>query len=516
VRRASVLASLILACSGDHARQGGAPHEDHAHAPAAISITRWTDNLELFAEHPPAVVGHEVEFLAHLTTLRGFRALEDATVTLVLEGPSAIRAEATHALRPGIFRPMFRARTAGRYRGRVEVRTPEIAETFEGFTIEVFPTEEAALTASPAAADDGRITFLKEQQWRVPFDTSFIARRMIVPAVEVAGTVATPPDGSAEVGAAVAGRLVAPPEGLPRQGEHVVRGRLLASIAPAPSSPEDAARASLAVAEADARLARARSDLERAERLIRDQAISERELEGARREVGVAEEAQRAAGHARQLFSGAIRGRGGGSWRLTAPIDGIITEVDAAPGSTVSPDQVLFRIVDPSELWIRANVPEQDAAHLRTDASASYLPMGGDRWRSIVTSGEDATASLVYVGRTVDPDSRTVEVVYALRSPDEALRVGGLVRVGVPIGAPLESLAVPRSAIVDDDGRSVVYVQVEGEAFVERIVRVGPRDGAWVAITEGLAEGERIVTEGAPLVRLAARAPSGAGHGHVH
>jgi cobalt-zinc-cadmium efflux system membrane fusion protein len=506
--------AIVASCGHDHVH---APDDHgHEHAPDAIGITKWTETLELFAEHPPAVVGHEVELLAHLTTLRDFGALEDGTVTLVLEGPETIRAEVTEALRPGIFRPVFQPRAAGTYRGRLEVHAPGIDDTIDGFTIEVHATEAAARAAHREEEDGGRITFLKEQQWRVPFDTAFAARRTLVPSVEVAGTVSTPPDGYAEIGAAIAGRLVAPPDRLPRQGDHVVVGQLLASIAPAPSSPEDAARASLAVAEADARVARARSDLERAERLIREQAISQRELDDAQREVGVAEEAQRAAGRARQLFTGAASGRGGGGWRLTSPIDGIVTEVGAAPGASVTPDQILFRIVSPTELWIRARVPEQDAAQLRGEANASYLPLGAREWRPIVLTGDGANASLEYVGRTVDEESRTVEIVYALRSPDPSLRIGGLVRVGVPVGDPVESIAVPRSAIVDDDGRSVVYVQAEGEAFVERIVRVGPRAGDWVAITEGVELGERIVTVGAPLIRLAARAPAGAGHGHVH
>ena len=128
------------------------------------------------------------------------------------------------------------------------------------------------------------------------------------------------------------------------------------------------------------------------------------------------------------------------------------------------------------------------------------------------------SASLVTVGRTVDPTSRTVDVIYALAEKDRLLRVGATVHVSVPVGHATEGVAVERSALLDQDGRAVVYVQVDGEHFEERAVRVGARAGDWVSVTAGLAIGERVVTRGTHLVRLAARSSENTvhGHGHVH
>jgi RND family efflux transporter MFP subunit len=270
------------------------------------------------------------------------------------------------------------------------------------------------------------------------------------------------------------------------------------------------------VSEAEARVAKARAAIERSERLIQDQAISQREVEDARREVGVAEEALRAARSAKQLFTGATGGSGSGSWRLVAPIDGTVVDVAATPGSTVAPGTVLFRVVDTRELWIVARVPEQDAARLRSDRDASFQIAGLEGFLPIDVTSDDAGASLVTVGRTVDPTSRTVDVIYALRKPDPRLRVGGLVRVSVPAGDDFEGVVVPRSAIVDDDGREVVYVQVDGEHFEERLVRTGPRQGGLIGVIQGLTGSERLVVRGAHVVRLAARARSSQPHGHIH
>ncbi len=504
---------------GGHDEHGhGDDHgHGHDHGEDAIRITKWTDKLELHAEHPPAVTGQELTFLAHLTILDGFKALENASVTLVLDGPSRVEATVDEKLRPGIFQPKLTAPTAGTYRGSLIIKGPAVADTIAGFEIVVHPTAEAAKqAASEDRAGPEPISFLKEQQWQVPFATAFAAQGSLTPSIDVTGEVTTPPSGQAEVGAAVAGRVVAPSAGLPRPGRTVHRGELLATIAPAPAAPEAAARADLAVVEAEARLQSARAALERAERLIADRAIAQRDVDEARRELQVAEQAVRASRRARDVFSGAASGRGAGTYRMTAPIDGVIVDVEATAGSSVQVGDPMFRIVNLDELWIRARVPEQQAALIRTDQDAAYKLPGLDVWSSLIVTGANPAASVVNVGRTVDRRSRTVDVIYSLRDPDERLRVGAMLRVAVPAGQPWQGVTVPRSALLDDDGRTVVYVQAEGEAFEERNVRVGVRSGNRVGIASGVSEGERVVTVGANVIRLSSRAATAPAHGHVH
>lgn len=503
--------------ASDHPPGHDHHEEGHGHGDMpVIRITRWSERLELFAEHPAAVAGEEVALLAHLTALDGFRALDGAQVRLELSGPATISAEAKTPVRPGIYRLTFVAPQAGTYQGRLVVGG-SVTDTLGDLVFEVFENDEKAGASVEKEHEDGRfIEFLKEQQWGVPFATAFAGRGTLIASIEVAGTVTTPPGGSAEIGAPIAGRLIAPTSGLPRPGETVRKGQVLATLAPAPSSPEDAAQASLTVSEADARLARARAAAERAERLIRDQAISEREAEDARREIGVAEEALRSARAAQQIFTGATGGAGAGSWRLLAPIDGTLVEVLATPGASVAQGTVLFRVVDTRELWIRARVPEQDAARLRSDRDASFQIAGLEDFLPIDVTGEDAQASLVTVGRIVDAATRTVDVIYSLRSPDPRLRVGGLVRVSLPAGDDFTGVVAPRSAIVDEDGREIVYVQVDGEHFEERQIRTGPRQGALIAVSEGLSGDERLVVRGTHIVRLASNAGAEAPHGHIH
>lgn len=502
--------------------------EGHGHGAAVVGITAWSTELELFAEHAVAVAGQPFELLAHLTVLDGFRAPESGAVQLRLTGPAEVAVSAAQPESPGIYRLQVVAPEPGTYRASLSIAGTRVQASVAGFEIAVHADATAATAAMAAMAtgddhgehddhDEAHINFLKEQQWKVDFATAFATEGEVVPAVQVPGTVVTPPGGLAEVSAPVAGRLAAPPGGWLRPGAEVRAGTLLAALAPAPESAEGGARARLAVVEAGARVRAADANLARAQRLFADEAISKRELEDAQREASLAVEAKAASGEVAALFQSARSGRGGGRWRLTSPISGVLVTADANPGAAVAPGQVLFRIVDRSELWIRARVPEQDAARLQPGRGASYAIAGLPGFTPLRVDGPDANASLVTISPVVDPRTRSVEVVHALSNPPAALRVGGLLTLELPVGAPWRGIVVPRDAVVQEGGRMLVYVQVDGEHFEERAVRSAVATASHIGIVEGLSAGQRIVTRGANLLRLTARSASGEpAHGHIH
>ncbi|MEM1413428.1 MAG: efflux RND transporter periplasmic adaptor subunit [Myxococcota bacterium] len=452
-------------------------------------------------------MGHELSFLAHITKLKDFSAVETETVRLALTGPDSLDVTAP-MLRSGIYLLEVAPRVAGTYQATFSVGDLGVVGPI---AIEIHPTESDAANAAPEDETDD-IAFLKEQQWRVPFATAFAERARVRPSVEVSGELTAPPGGVAQLPAPVAGRIVAPPGGFPALGTPLAANTLLATLAPTPGSPEESTRARLAVVEAEARVEASQVEVARAERLLADEAIPGRRLDEARRELKVAEAGLEAARRTQSLYAAAQRGRGQGSWRVTSPIAGVLDAVDVSPGEAVDAGEHLFRVVDTRVLWVTASLPEAWAEGFVPDANASFQLLGGERWLPIDLSGD---ASLVHASRTVDAVSRTVRVVYALGAPEAALRVGAAVRVLVPTGEPVESVTVPRSAIVEIEGRQVVYVQTNGESFEERAVRPGPYERDLVAIVAGLESGERVVTRGAHLVRLAGS--SGAvGHGHVH
>jgi multidrug efflux pump subunit AcrA (membrane-fusion protein) len=116
----------------------------------------------------------------------------------------------------------------------------------------------------------------------------------------------------------------------------------------------------------------------------------------------------------------------------------------------------------------------------------------------------------------VDQSSRTVPAIFEFDNTDGRLRAGMNLRAAIYTGHSEKSLTVPASAIVDNTGTPVVFVQKEGESFERRVVNVGIKDGDRVGLRSGVTAGERVVNLGAYQVHLAAVAPAALGHGHTH
>ena len=78
------------------------------------------------------------------------------------------------------------------------------------------------------------------------------------------------------------------------------------------------------------------------------------------------------------------------------------------------------------------------------------------------------------------------------------------------------TIAVPDSAMVEEDGQFVAFVQLAGETFEKREVNVGLRDTGFVQVLDGIKEGERVVTKGAYPIRLSSISGVIPAHGHAH
>jgi multidrug efflux pump subunit AcrA (membrane-fusion protein) len=96
------------------------------------------------------------------------------------------------------------------------------------------------------------------------------------------------------------------------------------------------------------------------------------------------------------------------------------------------------------------------------------------------------------------------------------LRPGQAARVTLYRKAAVSGVAIPRDAIVDDNGSPAVFLMDGGEAFFKRRVGLGPRDGDWTGVISGLEAGDRVVSRGAYEVKLSTTAGAIPAHGHQH
>ena len=163
---------------------------------------------------------------------------------------------------------------------------------------------------------------------------------------------------------------------------------------------------------------------------------------------------------------------------------------------------------------IEAQIPEWDLGRLSPSHGATYEP--SDAPGTFLPILGEGGGRLVYLGPSVDPKSHTVSLVYELPNPDGRLRIGMSLQVYVETGQAEDALVVPVSALVDEDGRTVAFVQLAGETFEKRDLTLGIRDGPLVQVLSGLAARERVVTKGAYAVRLASVSTTIPAHGHAH
>lgn len=352
-------------------------------------------------------------------------------------------------------------------------------------------------------------------------------RRALIPFLTVPGRVALNPDGLARVATPVAGRVSAV---LVQPGAEVAAGAVLLTLL----SPEfAAAQREFVLAEQSVEASRAPEQLARTswQRAVElhaahgDPSLAElqrRESELLRLEAETAAAAGRALlardrlrlwGVAEERLQALLAGAApADEFELRAPAGGRVIERAATIGQYAEPaGEPLVTIADLTDLWVLANFPESRLRELRVGAAAQVLLES--------EPGHGCPGLVQFISPVLDLATRTVEVRIRPEDRHEDLRPGSFARVEIETpGANDEHaavIAVPETAVMRVDGRSVVFVPVAGDvgAYALRAVRAGRAVHGWMPVLAGLAEGEEYVAEGAFLLK-AELEESDAGHDH--
>jgi Cu(I)/Ag(I) efflux system membrane fusion protein len=169
-----------------------------------------------------------------------------------------------------------------------------------------------------------------------------------------------------------------------------------------------------------------------------------------------------------------------------APQDGEILERNAVNGMRAGPGDVLFRIADHRLVWVLIDIAERDFAQVAIGTKVTIRP------RALAGQTFGGTVALIYPH--LNATTRTGRIRIEVPNPDELLRPEMYVDAEIETSTPGPVLAVPQSAVLDSGTRQAVLVDKGQGRFEPREVKLGRRGGGYVEVTEGVTEGEAVVT----------------------
>lgn len=184
--------------------------------------------------------------------------------------------------------------------------------------------------------------------------------------------------------------------------------------------------------------------------------------------------------------------RGFVSFYVRSPINGTVTAVNATPGFSVSPGTVLASVVNTERVYMDANAYESDLPFIHQgDRAVVEVPAFPNR---------KFLGTVSYVGKVVDPNTRTVLVRSLLENSSGILRGGMFVNANLTSSRPNHVVVIPESALLAKGQENYVYIETSPSHYEKRDVTAGLVSDGSVEIRQGLKAGEKVVTRGALLL----------------
>ncbi len=495
-----VLAFLAMSCN-DRAEDAHSHNEDGSHVGEEVprtGYTIWTDKTELFVEFPALTVGNPSRFAAHFTVLDGHQPVRDGSVTVsLIKDGKGIRNTADAPSSPGIFAPSIQPKEAGSYQLVFDITTPTLTDRIVIEDIPVFANlEKAKETLGTEAEDDGSISFLKEQAWKMDFQTAPVVTDTIYDVINTSG-VWMPSPGSARSLVANADGVVDFAVDNLTEGTPVKKGQLLMTLS---SSGLATNNLGAGIASAKAKFQQAKSEYDRKKELYESKIVPKSEFERVESDYLVAKSNY-------ETLSAGVSGSGK---QVRAPFDGFIKAINVSNGDYAAQGKPLVSVGTHRSKMLKTQVAPSSGLSMENVHSIWFRTKDA-QWKNVT----DAGGSVLSVGKDVERDYPMISI-YAQVNEEVDMPEGSLTEVQIAMGNAQQSTTVPVNALLEDYGSYSVIAQLSGESFERRPVKIGKRNGQHVEVLNGLEPGEMVVTQGAYQVKMASMSGSTPAHGHEH
>ena len=244
----------------------------------------------------------------------------------------------------------------------------------------------------------------------------------------------------------------------------------------------------------------AKASYDRAEALVKDKIISQKEFESTKLEFE----------NAKTAYDAVSNNKTAKGVSVNAPINGHMKNILVKEGEYITVGQPLATVSQNQRLVLRAEVSQRYYNAMQSVKSANFKTPYDNK----VYSLEDLNGRLLSFGKTSNENSFFIPVSFEFDNKGEVIP-GSFVEVYL-ISAPIENtLSIPVSALTNEMGIYYVYVQIDEEGYRKQEVALGANNGKEVQIIKGLHPGDRVVTKGAYQVKMAS-ASGAIPHGHSH
>lgn len=245
----------------------------------------------------------------------------------------------------------------------------------------------------------------------------------------------------------------------------------------------------------------AKAEYERAQKLIGDKIISQKEFESivlAYQEAKIAFDA----------ISGKNSPQGVG---VNTPLGGYIKSINVKDGEYVTAGQAIATVSQNRRLVLRADVSEKHYAALQNITTANFKTPYDNQ----VYELKELSGRLLSTGKSATDNTFFIPVTFEFDNRGDIIP-GSFVEVYL-ISTPMENvISLPLTALTNEMGYFYVYRQLDEEGYQKQEVQVGASNGKEIQILNGVHPGDRIVTKGAYQVKMASASAAIPGHTHEH
>ena len=339
---------------------------------------------------------------------------------------------------------------------------------------------------SGATADEMQVSAPESLQAQI--QVSEVMSQSVSDTLRVAGQIDFDEQALTRIGASVTGRVTQINASL---GQVVNKGDTLALI-----NSSELSGSQLAYLKARSEKELHRRTMERAKTLFEADVISAAELQRRENEYEIAAAETRAAQDQLRVLGVspksierlASTGVIDSVASVMATIKGVVVERKIAAGQVVQPSDVLFAVADLSRVWAVAQVPEQQVGQVKVGQAVSIeVPALGH---------EKLEGKLIYVGQTVNPETRTVLVRTELDNKGGRLKPSMLASMLIE-STPTQRVVVPITAVVRQDDADYVFIELANKRFQLTPVKLATEQNGHRVVLDGLKPGMRIVSDGA-------------------